>query len=1657
MFGHWKRSLQTDLLIDLSRHKSKRNSRSLLAVPFCAMVDRLEDRLLLSIASAVDQPLSTVPAPIDAQLGRIDADDHLDLVVLGASGELTVALNGGDDHWREVHSVDLGADAVHGMALGLVDDDEILDLVFQTSDSIGVAIGDGTGGFVIQQTLFAESDGALSPSEAGRLGLSVTDLDADLVNDIVALAPGSDQVLIFHGIGEGAFAAPDRYDSGADEPIDLWVGPFIGSPASDIAVAHADGTLTFLEGLGTGSFQCRPDLLIDGLGSLTDVTAADFDGNGELDLAVSGADGAQLLLNDGDVQVTDPIVNGDFSDGLSGWSTQLIGHGERQTPGTIEADGEVVRFTENESFLVSLQQTFLITAAPADEQTLVIDLAELALEEAVGTVPDAFELSLLDDQLCSLVPTHRPEATSFFSIGPDGEALLGQGVTFDGTTVTLDTSGLSAGAEATLYVDLVGNPPVTMSTVTIDKVRFESATASADTFTTVALSGPITGATGIAHGDVDGDSTLDIVLADAGAGVVLVYNGDGAGGLTRSEIDLAGLGNVPTTLAVASLTAGDDIDDVVVLFADADLAASPLAFDSKSTMPGTRFLVVDGCADSAFRYSTIGESTGQFELTGSRRPRGAATTGAGNPLWVVDQNRQVYVYDTAAESLLGSWQAKGLFRPEGIATDGSDIWIVDDTKDRVLCYVGAASLRSGRQRADQSFRLARDNRHPSGITTDGETIWVTDWLSDKVFVYDHNGDLLDWWRLDRRNGWAAGVTIDPTGNDPGLWVVDKQDDMVYYYAQATAVDRHRQASTASFPLASGNSHPEGIADPATPLSIGEIVTGTIDVAGEVESYTFNAAAGQSLYFDHQGGWGYLFNWRLTDPLGSVVFDSELGDRGPIDLGTTGGYVLDITGINNATGSYQFQVFDVPAPVTAVFSLGDVVSASIDVPGELDIYTFDASAGQSLFVDHQGGYGFNYTWTLTDPTGTELFRCDLGDREALIIDSTGTYTLVVDGNGAATGYYQFQISAIPEPVTTAIEVGSVIGATIDVPGEFDIYTFAGIAGQQLYFDHQAGYGFNYTWTLRDPNEAVLFSADLNDREGVTLDTTGQYTLVVDGSGSATGYYQFQIFDVPLAVPVAIAPGDLVGATIDVPGEVDVYTFDGSAGQTLFLDQRVGHSYNFTWMLTDSAGDVVVTGSFEDLRPVSLASDGQYRLLLDGNNSVTGFYEFQLWDVPADIPQPIQLDELVSASMAPTQTSTYTFQAVAGLDVVFDVRANDSSHVVFTLTDPLGNSLFDRVADDAPLGPLTVSGTYTLRAESADPSDLDLTGAYSFQLQASVDGPTLSIQAPIADQELPAGSEQLITGRALPGDSLLEIVSVTVDGQPVEALDAAGNFFAVATVQEGLNAFQVVATDSIGGQASMTLPVTGVTPAVDPVDLDNLRDVTSLVRIEYRNTTFNRQLQTLYVETLLTNVSDEPLAVPLLAAVSGLPAQTVTVADPDGTMPAPDSRPFLLFDDEIASSDLEPGQTSGPLLVGLGSLDMQRFELDVSVLVEQNTAPSFTSVPVLEAVAGSSYQYGAEASDTNGNALRFELSGSPAGMAIDALTGVVTWTPTLEQIGLHEVTIQVTDGHGGQVTQDYVLRVVAPQQDGDDSAGGGSSAGLPVADAIDVVLSLPLEVI
>jgi len=69
------------------------------------------------------------------------------------------------------------------------------------------------------------------------------------------------------------------------------------------------------------------------------------------------------------------------------------------------------------------------------------------------------------------------------------------------------------------------------------------------------------------------------------------------------------------------------------------------------------------------------------------------------------------------------------------------------------------------------------------------------------------------------------------------------------------------------------------------------------------------------------------------------------------------------------------------------------------------------------------------------------------------------------------------------------------------------------------------------------------------------------------------------------------------------------------------------------------------------------------------------------------------------------------------------------------------------------------------------------------------------------------------------------------------------------------------------------------------------------------------------------------------------------------------------------------------------------------------------------------YQAAASDPEGSAVNFTLLVAPEGMAVDAATGRLTWTPGASVVGNHDVTLQATDALGAAATQTFVLTVVA----------------------------------
>lgn len=99
--------------------------------------------------------------------------------------------------------------------------------------------------------------------------------------------------------------------------------------------------------------------------------------------------------------------------------------------------------------------------------------------------------------------------------------------------------------------------------------------------------------------------------------------------------------------------------------------------------------------------------------------------------------------------------------------------------------------------------------------------------------------------------------------------------------------------------------------------------------------------------------------------------------------------------------------------------------------------------------------------------------------------------------------------------------------------------------------------------------------------------------------------------------------------------------------------------------------------------------------------------------------------------------------------------------------------------------------------------------------------------------------------------------------------------------------------------------------------------------------------------------------------------------------------------------------------------QQFRLNVFDNVVTNNPPVITSDPPGTSVVGEQYSYRVTAQDVENDVLSYSLETAPIGMTIDAAQGLISWTPNATQVGVHAVTVAVSDAQLNAVTQSFSL--------------------------------------
>ena len=88
---------------------------------------------------------------------------------------------------------------------------------------------------------------------------------------------------------------------------------------------------------------------------------------------------------------------------------------------------------------------------------------------------------------------------------------------------------------------------------------------------------------------------------------------------------------------------------------------------------------------------------------------------------------------------------------------------------------------------------------------------------------------------------------------------------------------------------------------------------------------------------------------------------------------------------------------------------------------------------------------------------------------------------------------------------------------------------------------------------------------------------------------------------------------------------------------------------------------------------------------------------------------------------------------------------------------------------------------------------------------------------------------------------------------------------------------------------------------------------------------------------------------------------------------------------------------------------------------NSAPVIISEPITTATEDQIYSYQVEASDPNGDTLIYSFTIKPEGMDINRESGLISWTPTNNQVGNHQIIVEISDGKQS-IVQSFEIEVI-----------------------------------
>lgn len=257
--------------------------------------------------------------PYSVAVADLNGDGKPDLAVTNyATGTVSIMLNSGNPLalFPSHSDVNVGSEPT-SVAIADLTGGGKLDFVVSNfhDNTLSVLLGNGDGTF---------QKAVMYPTGKGPVSVAIGDFNNDRIPDVVVVNESDNDVGVLLGTGKGTFNPHGTYSTGTGgNPLSVQVGDFNGDGNLDLAVADfRTQQVSILLGNGNGTFQALVPYPTGA--NPSSVAIADFNGDGKLDLALTstpwqGAPGnlLSLLYGNGDGTFQAPIVFGTGSEAYS--------------------------------------------------------------------------------------------------------------------------------------------------------------------------------------------------------------------------------------------------------------------------------------------------------------------------------------------------------------------------------------------------------------------------------------------------------------------------------------------------------------------------------------------------------------------------------------------------------------------------------------------------------------------------------------------------------------------------------------------------------------------------------------------------------------------------------------------------------------------------------------------------------------------------------------------------------------------------------------------------------------------------------------------------------------------------------------------------------------------------------------------------------------------------------------------------------------------------------------------------------------------------------------------------------------------------------------------------------------------------------------------